>query len=405
MRTAFSDQRSALRIIEDRGARGGVIQIPVARTAALDLSKTSGGGDGTLSVDGEMFQQIVANFAAKPGPVPVYFGHDNSAPRRPDTPAAGFVTRVWVEGDQLWNEIDLSPKAWDLIVTQRGFAGASIEAVRDKQSTLGLLSGWSETGLSITNNPALDVQYIAASERNTMATTDPVRLVDQLLAETRGMLREMGVTTFAASSTMADSKPGSNSSDDQLVADFGIVPPKWNGDVVARRRFAGRVAEVIKANPGMSTAWCKSKAEEANYGAAHYARNAMPEPDRSSGSQPGPGQTLNPEDMRRSGWGPNEAKAEQLLMEARKIAAERSIGFQAALDVVKEENPTFYAEGTADVPPVSKRSARQAQQTISVECARRVKAGTAKNFEAALEQIKAESPELHAEAMTLYGGR
>jgi hypothetical protein len=154
----------SLRVVADNGERGGTVEIPVCRASVVDLGRTAGGGNGKLDLTIDHLKEMVSNFDGKPGPVPVYFDHANSNPRGPETPAAGFVTAIWVEGDVLWNRIELGPKAFDLIVRQRGFAAASIEATKDKVTPTASLIGWVETGLAITNFPALDVNYLAASE-------------------------------------------------------------------------------------------------------------------------------------------------------------------------------------------------------------------------------------------------
>lgn len=176
---AGSEDLFPLRVVSDLGDRGGVVEMPVCRASVVKLKHTSGGGVGKLDITISMLEEMANNFFAKPGPVPVYFGHEDIAPRKPDTPASGWVIASWVEGDVLWNRINLGPKAFDLIVRQRGFAGASIEAEKDKTTPTMEIEGWVETGLSITNRPALDIQYLAASEAN---PKDRVVIVSQLFA-------------------------------------------------------------------------------------------------------------------------------------------------------------------------------------------------------------------------------
>ncbi len=154
-----------LRVIDDQSAdgRGGVVEIPLAvATHGIRTQKTSGGGDGSMDGDASVFAEIVRNFSSVPGPVPVYFGHIPDSDRR-TTPAAGYVESVWLENDRLWGRVSLGQSAWIAVVAEQGFRSFSVEIERDLSTPASDLDGWALTGGSITNRPALDVEYVAAS--------------------------------------------------------------------------------------------------------------------------------------------------------------------------------------------------------------------------------------------------
>jgi regulator of replication initiation timing len=154
-----------LRVVEDRSAvgRGGTVEMPLAiETRGIRSQHTAGGGEGTFDMDASVFSEVIRNFNAVPGPVPVYFGHIADDERR-TTPAAGYVRAVWLEPPHLWGRVDLGPSAWEAVVEKQGFRSFSVEIERDPKLPAADLSGWTLTGGAITNTPALDVEYIAAS--------------------------------------------------------------------------------------------------------------------------------------------------------------------------------------------------------------------------------------------------
>lgn len=152
-----------LRILKDNGERGGVVEIPLAHPATLDLARTSGdSGEGTFAMDGSLFKELVSNFSVRNTPVPVYFGHIAAKDRR-NTPAAGFIDKVWVESGKFWGRLDLGPKAWNAVVKERGFRSFSVEIELDYAAPTGTVKGWSLGGGAITNTPAIPFQYVAAS--------------------------------------------------------------------------------------------------------------------------------------------------------------------------------------------------------------------------------------------------
>lgn len=160
-----------VRVIERLDNGGGIIEIPLAvETPGVILQNTASAAQGTLDVTGAMFAEMVSNFDKNPGPVPVYFGHENrqrrpETARKADTPAAGNITRIWVEGDQLWGRMTVGPKAFRLVVEESGFFGFSIEADFNPDKATGMIEGWVLEGGVFTNDPAFNVNFIAA-ERN-----------------------------------------------------------------------------------------------------------------------------------------------------------------------------------------------------------------------------------------------
>ncbi len=154
-----------LRVIERRPDGSGIVEIPVATAAVIDLSRTKSSLRGMFDLGLGVFQEVVANFARRPGPKPVYFGHIPTQARQ-DTPAAGFVEAAFIEGGQLWNRVDLNAESFQKVVTQRGFRAASIEIDPDMTTPTGVVPGWSQGGLAITNSPATDVEFRVAASRD-----------------------------------------------------------------------------------------------------------------------------------------------------------------------------------------------------------------------------------------------
>jgi hypothetical protein len=186
-----------LRVVERRDNGSGVIEIPVAVPATLDLSKTASKRDKVFQMDVAVFEQVVQNFTRRPGPKPVYPGHISSASRR-TTPAWGFIEAAWVENGKLWNRLDLNSEAFDAIVTRRGFRSASVEIDYDYEAPSGgALKGWSLGALAITNTPALDVQFVAA-EADTSETVVVSTGITFETAEGREKEKEMAEVTLEA---------------------------------------------------------------------------------------------------------------------------------------------------------------------------------------------------------------
>lgn len=198
---ALQLEAERLRVVDRRSDGSGVIEIPVAVPALLDLSKTAGGQKKTFDMNGSVFDQVVANFSIRPGPKAVYPGHISQAARR-TTPAWGFIEAVWVENGKLWNRIDLNAEAFDAIVTRRGFRSASIEMDLNYEApTGGVVSGWSQGALAITNTPALDVQYVAA-EATTSETVSVSTGID--FAPAAGREKEKHMADITLESLQAD---------------------------------------------------------------------------------------------------------------------------------------------------------------------------------------------------------
>lgn len=155
---------TSLRIVSKRDDGSGVIEIPVAVPAMIDLARTASKRKGTFDFSLAVMKEIAANFTARPGPKPVYYDHISDDARK-TTPAAGFVEAAWIEAGALWNRVDLNAQAFNAIVNQRGFRAASVEIDADKEHPTGTIAGWSQGALAITNTPATDVQFrVAASE-------------------------------------------------------------------------------------------------------------------------------------------------------------------------------------------------------------------------------------------------
>lgn len=362
----FSDRVFKLNIVADLGERGGVIEIPVCRChAGVDTSKTAGGGKGRLNIDREMLTSLAENFSAKPGPLPVYFGHGD---RKPDTPAIGFVTASWVDGETLWNRIDLGPRGFDLIVRQKGFAGASIEAEKDKTAPTVSLTGWVQTGLAITNVPALDVQYLAASEERDPnavvmwsqvvgADSPPKERVMEFTAEQKLALEQkiQQVETernealkfkakFEESEARIRELEKRPTADQLLSLSAEVSALKESGvkaevaTIVSAAIAAGKPASFFEGAGKDPIAFLKTRFS-GSVDALRASADALPVSVRMANTGGQSGAMV---------LGDGSAPKEKLFAEIRKTAAEKSLSFDAAREFVKEVNPQLYKDGMDD---------------------------------------------------------
>jgi hypothetical protein len=365
--THLSDKVLELKIVADMGDKGGIVDMPVCRAATVDLKRTAGGGAGALEITVSMLEEMAANFALKPGPVPVYFGHENVAPRKPDTPAAGFVQSIWVDGDVLWNRIKFGPKAFDLIARQGGFAGASIEAEKDKTTPIADLSGWVETGLCVTNTPALDVQYLAASERDNGGLT----IRSQVLAfgerKTPNKEKDMAVDVVVLEAKIADleGKLALAAKKDAKILELeaqirelekrptpeAIVALQAEITSIRQDQVKDQVVGIVNAAvaAGKPAAFFEgAAADPINYLKTRFSGSVAmlrasadalpvvvkttPTSTQSGGNSLGDGSTPQ----------------EKLFAEIRKVSVAQKISFDAATNVVRDANPEMYRSGMND---------------------------------------------------------
>lgn len=153
-----------LKIIKRRENGSGVVSIPICREhQEFDWSKTSGGGPEKGALDLEMLQQMVANFKAYPGPVPIGVSpHVEYGDRAGFSP--GFVESLTLRGSVLWAEIDLCAPLFYEVVEMSGWRGFSIEAVRDLELPAAKMDGWVLTGGVFTNRPSADINFKIAAD-------------------------------------------------------------------------------------------------------------------------------------------------------------------------------------------------------------------------------------------------
>ena len=150
-----------VRVLKRHDSGGGLVELPVLPVSEINISRTAGGGEGTVSIGAEELRQIVANFGQQPGPVPVGFGRhaeDRSGPQ----PA--FIEAVRVDGDSLWASLDLNAWAFGQLIEDRAFRAFSVEIQKNPKFATAELEGWVLTGGTFTNRPATDVNFKVAAE-------------------------------------------------------------------------------------------------------------------------------------------------------------------------------------------------------------------------------------------------
>lgn len=166
-----------MRVLEVRGdGTGGVVEIPIAvETAEIDRSKTQSTAKGKGKLAAADLAQIVANFDAWPGPMPVGFG-DHVGLEGSGGFAEAFFRSVSVRGPVLWAEIDLGPRRFFEVVAERGWRGFSIETLQDPELPDRKLAGKVLIGGVFTNRPALDVHFDLAATAAAVLGCEAARL-------------------------------------------------------------------------------------------------------------------------------------------------------------------------------------------------------------------------------------
>jgi hypothetical protein len=152
-----------IEILEERPDGSGVVRIPIlAAGQEIDLSKTSGGNKGTWNVTEAVLQEIAANVASYPGPVPCgVTPHQDFGLRAGASPS--FLEALRVKGGTLYGDLWLCP---GLMYEVKGgyWRGFSGEFALDLALPTKKLKGWCMYGGVFTNRPATDVNFKVAAE-------------------------------------------------------------------------------------------------------------------------------------------------------------------------------------------------------------------------------------------------
>jgi hypothetical protein len=155
-----------IKVIHRRDNGSGIIEVPILPMAEIDLSKTAGESKGKVAITEAELEEIVANFARFPGPVPIGVQpHQDFGERAGFSP--GFINACRVKRKKLYAEVDVTAPLFEEILSG-GWRGFSVEIARNLKTATVDLDGWVLTGGVFTNRPATDVNFrIAASEQNT----------------------------------------------------------------------------------------------------------------------------------------------------------------------------------------------------------------------------------------------
>jgi hypothetical protein len=370
----LSHQRVQAKIVSERpDGRGGIVRIPVARVSNVDLSKTAGEGSGSMTVSPEIFEDITSNFAKKPGPVGLYRTHKKN--RKGDEPMLGAVLDAWKDGDLLWNEIDVNGSAWKSLVENREMVGASLEAELDPEFPTATLSGWAQTGVIVTNNPALDVQFYFESADRKRFTGYPVMFsfgddpgVEPEMSKTV-TLESLEAEKLALEGKVTQMEKDAKASKDKLEAIAlenaelkkrptpemllsleqkvkSIESAQLASDVkivIASAIAAGKPPAFFEGADADPVKFL-SERFGGNLAALKASAEKLPAVVKMASSGPGSG----------SGSGATGSAKDRVLAETQKLQAEgKAKTFNEALELVKKSHPALYAEMAEGYRPVA----------------------------------------------------
>lgn len=171
-----------LRILERLANGGMVAEFPILRCGTLDLSLAAK-GSGTLAVTREMLDEIVANSAAWPGPLPL-----NVAPHRDwnetSGAAPGFIDALVRRGDDLVARCTLGP-GLSMSIDAGEWRGFSVDLAKNAKLPSRSFAGWCVTGGVFTNRPAAAVNFSVEQSAAAEASAEIAFAVHVSLSEHR----------------------------------------------------------------------------------------------------------------------------------------------------------------------------------------------------------------------------
>lgn len=229
-----------LRLVTERADGSGVIEIPLLSVGVLEFE-----GKRPLDVTTDMLDEIAANFAAYPGPVPVGIAEHVDFGAR-GGPQPGFIELVYRKKDQLWGRLDLNSSAFSLVVRERSLRGFSVEMYRDLILPSREFRGWVLTGGVFTNRPASDVVFKVAAEA--------------MVAEAVGLYAALDLSGARGKNMADDTKVVSLATHEAKVAEVRAEAKIANDKASAfEARVVALEAEIKSARAELETA----KAEQA----------------------------------------------------------------------------------------------------------------------------------------------
>ena len=158
-----------IEVLRREEGKGGLIRVPIARSTKIENPDAMAYASDAFNLDAFVWDQVVRNFGKKGGPPPpVYFGHVTPEARATE-PAAGFIERVFRNGELLWGDLAINEDTWEKVVAKQGFRGFSVELDYNLKTPTSTIPGWMLTGGAITNDPALDVHFVSATASETKA--------------------------------------------------------------------------------------------------------------------------------------------------------------------------------------------------------------------------------------------
>ncbi len=389
-------EAASIRVVEERkDGKGGIVQFPIAvATAKVIGEHTAAAAGGVYDLDRSFFEELIQNFPKRPGPVPIYFSHDwklrNSRDGSMPLLASGNIRKVWLEGSALWGEADLGPQAWQAVVVERGFYGFSMENTFNEPIATGHVPGWALSAGIFTNSPALDVQFAASvGDQTTIRVTIPrrggsgMRTVEELTAENAGLAKKILVFEAGQASEKTRADAAERALEAAKQASPAGAPERFqaleasNKELTERNKaLEARVTEVDKKQLASEVLRVHAQAVADGVRPAFFA-GVKEDPIKFLAANGGTIEALEgivarlervPFGRRNVQSGAEgdsgslaEGPEEEVRLEATRIAAEKSINFGQALDVVRATKPEMWQRAMA---------AREARRQLSIAATR-----------------------------------
>jgi hypothetical protein len=349
---------------------------------------------------------MVQNFPRRNGPVNTYWSHDTKGRRSRNSgeaPAlsAASVQKIWTDGDLLWGTLDAGPKAWSAVIEEKGVKSYSIEWGQDGENTQGerLSGSYLDAGI-FTNDSALDMQWQASapdpdtklrlsrplSWASPVEEEDmPAKTIEQLTTENEQLDAKVKKFETAEAKRKTDDEATAAKITALEAKVAAKAEPKADPEKITALERSNE--ELKGKNAVLESGFEKLKSEQLGRDVIHICQKAIDEgvpPSKFPDFEKDPmallakrGGTLEalkdiaasydrvPFGTRKFGktdTGTASGDPEQALhLAATKLASEKNVAYTAALDLVRDQQPSVYQAAVA---------AREEKRTRSLEAHR-----------------------------------